>query len=170
MNMLKLVLPPIVLLLAAFVAALPWGMPADLRLLLLPLLPLVIMHVFIARDSSGIEDWVVFLAGLTTDALGQGPLGYWSLVYLVGYATLRSNAFQGLGTLAAIAAFAVVTIQLAMLQWALASLYYLRLMEVWPLVSAALAAVAIDAVLMLLTVGTPSRRPAASNLRLERGR
>ena len=63
------------------VAVLPWGLPPDGRFVL-PLLPFIAIHYWTSRHPEKLAEWVPFAAGLTVDVLSNGPLGYWSLIYL----------------------------------------------------------------------------------------
>ena len=78
------------ILLFTIVCALPWGSGGDFRLVL-PLLPYALIHLCVERWSRSTPDWLVFLAGFTMDVVGQGPLGYWSFIYLCGYTMVRSS-------------------------------------------------------------------------------
>lgn len=79
------IVPALTIAVVTFLASLPWGLPADSRLAL-PLLPYLVIHYWTLRRGAAVPDWLVFAAGLSFDLLSDGPLGYWSLVYLLGYA------------------------------------------------------------------------------------
>ena len=81
MQALTLIFPAAVLLVAVLVAAVPWGLPPETKAAL-PLLPYLGVHYWTERRPAAMPDWLVFLAGFATDVLGQGPLGYWALIYL----------------------------------------------------------------------------------------
>lgn len=70
---------------ATVLAALPWGLAAELRLVP-PLLPFLVLHYWTLRDVAAVPEVVVFASGLLLDVLTGGPAGYWALIYLVGYA------------------------------------------------------------------------------------
>ena len=82
-------LPVFLIVVATLICALPWGPPPEFRLVL-PLLPYVVIHRCVERWGPATPDWLVFLAGFATDVAGQGPLGYWALIYLCGYTMIRS--------------------------------------------------------------------------------
>lgn len=72
-------------LLATLIAAMPWGLPPEFRLLP-PLLPFLVIHYWTMRDLALIPELLVFASGLALDIVSGGPMGYWALIYLTGYA------------------------------------------------------------------------------------
>lgn len=166
--LLKLLLPGLSLAAVTLLAALPWGVPADVKPVV-PMLPYLVCHFWAERRERAMPDWLVFLAGLVTDVLGQGPLGFWALVFLIGYTLVRLAAQSGRpGRAMSIAVFAMTAGVLVALQWLLASLYYLRSADLLPLLNAASIALAIYAMLALvLPIGVEATR--RFNDRLERG-
>jgi len=111
----------------ALVAVLPWGLPPDARFVL-PLLPFIAIHYWMSRHPDRLSVWVPFAAGLAVDVLSNGPLGYWSLIYLVGY-MLAAEAHHVTGTGAA-GRWLIFLASLAILvaaAWGIASLYDLEL-------------------------------------------
>lgn len=161
-------LPAFLVAFATLICALPWGPPPEFRLVL-PLLPYVVIHRCVERWGQGTPDWLVFLAGFATDVAGQGPLGYWALIYLSGYTMIRSvTADRTHGFLSSLFLFLVTIVTLAMMQWSLASIYYLRSTEIQPLVLAVSIAVGAYLVMLLLVPGEASK-PVVVNSRLERG-
>lgn len=168
MTLLTRLGPPLLIMLAVIVCALPWGVAPEFRLVP-PLLPYVVVHRCVERRGETTPDWLVFLAGFATDVAGQGPLGYWPLIYLCGYTMIRSvTADRRHGLLSSVYFFAVTIVSLALMQWSVASIYYLRAVDVVPLVVAAGAAMALY---LLLIVLLPARddAPVRTNARLERG-
>ena len=168
MTMLSRITPAIAIMLAVLVCALPWGAPPEFRLVL-PLLPYVVIHRFTERSGDSTPDWLVFLAGFATDVTGQGPLGYWALIYLCGFTMIRSiSADRSNGRLSSIFLFAITVAILALMQWSVASIYYLRSVDFLPLAIAAVTA--LLAYLLLLVLLPPrSSEPVRVNTRLERG-
>lgn len=161
-------LPFLLIVLATLVCALPWGPPPEFRLVL-PLLPYVVIHRCVERWGPATPDWLVFLAGFATDVAGQGPLGYWALIYLCGYTMIRSvTADRTHGFLSSAFLFLVTVVTLAMMQWSVASIYYLRSTEIQPLVLAVAVAASAYLVMLLLIPGE-STEPVRVNSRLERG-
>ena len=165
---LSLLLPGLTLVIATLAAAMPWGPPVWLKPAM-PLLPYAIAHFWIERRERAMPDWLVFLSGLATDVLGQGPLGYWALAFLAGYVVVRQAATQGRPWWIASIIFYAVTVGLLVpLQWLVSSLYYLQPADIMPLLTAAAASIAFYAAVVLLVpiAGFEERR---FNGRLERG-
>ncbi len=108
------------------VAALPWGLPPEDRFFL-PLLPIVAIHYWSLRHGSLIPEWAVFLAGLTLDVLTHGPLGYWSLIYLVAHSlAILSAPIASRGVAARIGLFALALVAVTVMAWAVSSVYFLE--------------------------------------------
>ena len=150
MTLLSRLAPALAILLAVLVCALPWGLPPEWRLVL-PMLPYVVIHRCVERGPQSTPDWLVFLAGFAMDVVGQGPLGYWSLIYLCGYTMIRSvTAERSHGAISSIGLFVVTIVCLALMQWSIASIYYLRAVDLHPLAIAAVAACAAYLILLML--------------------
>ena len=170
MTLLSRVAPSAAILLAVLVCALPWGLAPELRLIP-PMVAYAVIHRCVERRGGYAPDWLVFLAGFATDVVGQGPLGYWSLIYLCGFTMVRSaTANHSPGALAGIGLFVVTVACLTLMQWSVASIYYLRAVDVWPLAAAAGTATVAYLLLMLLLPERRSSLPPRINSRLERGR
>jgi len=168
MTLLRGIVPVGLTFLAVLLAALPWGLPAEIAPAL-PLIPYVVIHAMIERRPSAVPDWLVFLAGLALDVLGQGPLGYWALVYLVGFVCVRSASEPGpSGTLRGILLLALTLAALVLVQWLITSIYRVHLAAVVPLLGGAAIALAAYAVVVLLFPAGPRETPR-SNGQLARG-
>lgn len=168
MSLMRLISPSLAILAATLVCALPWGSAGELKVVP-PLLPYAVIHLAAERHGNRVPDWLVFLAGFATDVVGQGPLGYWALIYLCGYTMVRSaTVARRPGAFGSIAFFALTVACLGLMQWSVASIYYLRAAEILPLVIAGGAALAVHALLVIML-------PAGAvdylrvNDRLERG-
>ena len=160
--------PAFLIVLATLVCALPWGPPPEFRSVL-PLLPYVAIHRCVERWGRATPDWLVFLAGFATDVAGQGPLGYWALIYLCGYTMIRSvTAERTHGFKPSLFLFMVTIVTMAMMQWSVASIYFLRPAGIQPLAVAVAIAAAAYLALLLLIPGEPAE-PVRVNSRLERG-
>lgn len=108
------------------VAALPWGLPPEDRFFL-PLLPVVAIHYWSLRHGVLIPEWGVFLAGLTLDVLTHGPLGYWSLIYLVAHTlAILSAPYAAHGPGARLFLFAVALSIVTFVAWIVSSVYFLE--------------------------------------------
>jgi rod shape-determining protein MreD len=168
MKYLRLLAPALAILGATLVCALPWGSAGDFKMVP-PLLPYAVIHLAVERRGRLVPDWLVFLAGFATDVAGQGPLGFWALIYLSGYTMVRSaTAARQAGALEAIAFFALTIVCLGLMQWSVASIYYLRAADHVPLAVACVAALAVYVLLRSFVPAGPVEH-ARANDRLERG-
>ncbi len=160
--------PALFILVAVIVCALPWGAAPEFRLVL-PLLPYVVIHRCVERYPDATPDWLVFLAGFAADVAGQGPLGYWALIYLCGYTMIRSVTMDRVhGFVSSAFLFVVTIVSLALMQWSVASVYYMRSADPVPLVVAAAIGL-LFYLLLRLMVPTRVAEPVRVNSRLERG-
>ena len=120
------VLPSLVIALVLVLACAPWGAPDDARFMM-PLLPYMAAHVFLARGVGVVPSPVLFAAGLVMDLATHGPLGFWAIIYLSGalFARQLPGAIMQtvMGRLGALAATVLV---LFVVQIAVASLYKLE--------------------------------------------
>lgn len=166
---LRNVVPSAIVLLLALLAALPWGVGGDLRLVL-PLLPTAVILAWSLRRRAAVPEVIAFLAGLVLDALSHGPLGYWALVNLVALvlAALLRNP-QGAAPLARFLRFAVGTGMTAAVAWTVSSLYALQVGELRPLASAAVMVVLTWPLLAGLMAALDPPRTVAANGNLVRG-
>ena len=86
---------------------------------------------------------VVFLIGLVTDLATDGPMGFWALNFLIGYAIAvygpRWNGERRQG-IAALLLFGVAIAIVSVLSWLLTSLFFLKVMPLSPLLTAAIGA------------------------------
>lgn len=151
------------------IAALPWGLPSEYRFFL-PLLPVVAIHFWSLRHPGLVPDWFVFLAGLTLDILTQGPLGYWSLIYLAAHVLAVTTAPAGAGgQLVRLGLFCLALVVVAAVAWLVASIYFLELADVRPYAigagMASLGALLLIPLLHALDPATAAKR----NTRLVRG-
>ncbi len=165
----KLVAPLSVLVLTVL-SALPWGVPAGSRFVL-PLLPVVAIHYWVLRERADlVPEWFVFSCGLLLDVLTNGPLGFWSMIYLLAFllATLsigwaREGAF--IRWLLLLAALAILSIS----AWLISSLYAVELADWRPFALGGVAAGLSHPLLAFILRGTRSRRERRNNVLFERG-
>ena len=168
MNLLRSVLPSFVVVLVTLLAALPWGLGGDLRLVV-PLLPTAVLFAWNLRRRNAVPEVVAFLAGVAPDALSQGPLGHWALLNLTAFAAapqLRgvmdaSLPARWLGHAAGLVVIAVVA-------WLASSLSALPPGEVRPLAIGVGLAVATWP-LLAGVIAALDPRPGAANGNLVRG-
>ena len=138
------ILPALSVLFAVLATAVPWGLPADATFIL-PLV--VVMMVFCWRAVPGttLSPVIAMLLGLLTDVTSGGPLGFWALLSLI--TSGAGTRAQALGegnevSLLWLVWMALVT-GLAAFGWLLASLYFLRWVDWWPIAFGAVASMAL---------------------------
>ena len=141
MPILRNLVPLATLAALTLVAALPFGLPADVRFYM-PLLPYTVIHYWAVRRPTLMPEWGVFLAGLATDVLTHGPLGFWSLMFLIGVVAV--DATRGMpdwGALGRWAQFSGILLVLGGCQWLVASIYFVELADWKPMLLAVAIAV-----------------------------
>ncbi|RMF07385.1 MAG: hypothetical protein D6773_03575 [Alphaproteobacteria bacterium] len=106
---------------------------------------MLLIFLFCAMPQRLVPPWLVFLAGLATDILTAGPAGYWAMIYLLTYTLARQ--FAGGRRLRGAAhiwlSFAATGALAGACAWAIASLYYFRLIEWQPIAFGVGAAVGL---------------------------
>lgn len=132
-----LITPMVCVLVLGVLAVLPLGLPSDARFVM-PMLPLIAIHYWVLNNRGYVPATFVFVVGLAIDVITRGPLGFWSLIYLIvhmiaslltgGLSDTRAKRWVG---------FVVVVALVAALQWAIASAYFLRWLDWAPFVTAA---------------------------------
>ncbi len=169
MAFLDRVIPALTIIVTTILVALPWGMAAENRFFL-PLLPLIVIHYWTLRRPELVAEWWVFLAGLSVDILTNGPIGYWALIYLLGFAAAQlSTQLSGDGLLAKWGLSGVTLMGLTAIAWAVSSLYHFEFADWWPYASAAVAAALIYPVFGVVLRGLSLSRPQSRNALLKRG-
>jgi rod shape-determining protein MreD len=142
-------LPALSVLFAVLATAVPWGLPADATFIL-PLV--VVMMVFCWRTIPGavLPPAVATLLGLLADIMSGGPLGYWALMALI--AATVGGWSKSLGEGRDFGALWLIWIALAgtlaCFGWLLASLYFFRWIDWWPIAFGALASIALFPVVL----------------------
>ena len=141
--------PALSVLFAVLATAVPWGLPADATFIL-PLV--VVMMVFCWRVLPGADlpPYAAVLLGLLTDIVSGGPLGFWALMTLTaaiagGWAPPLVDG-QDMKRLWLV--WCGVACFLAGLGWLIASLYFVRWIEWWPIAFGALASIALFPVVL----------------------
>ncbi len=168
-NRLKVLIPGVTLALATLLAVLPWGLSSDTRFLL-PLLPFAVIHLWAVRQPALMPEWLVFLSGLATDVLTHGPLGFWSLVFLLGLVlahVIRTNGAWGNG--GRWLHFCATLVVLALAQWVIAAAYFMSAIDWRPFLAAAFVAALIYPLLGVLLGPLERLWPTSDNARFERG-
>jgi rod shape-determining protein MreD len=140
MPYLRNVVPILSVAALTLLAALPFGMPSDLRFYM-PLLPYTAIHYWAVRRPALMPEWAVFLAGLATDVLTHGPLGFWSLMFLIGVVAVDATRdMPDWGAIGRWGQFCVTLAILGLAEWLVASIYRVELADWRPLVLAAFIA------------------------------
>ncbi len=164
------VVAPVSVAALTVLSALPWGVPAENRFVL-PLLPVVAIHYWVLRDHAAVvPEWFVFLCGLLLDVLTNGPLGFWSMIYLFafGLATV-SQPWANEGVFGRWLLLLAALAMLSLCAWIISSLYAVEIVDWAPFARGAVAAGLAHPVIALVLVGArPSRRKGA-NVLFERG-
>lgn len=140
----KGIVPSLVLLLAVVVAAVPWALPVAAGFVL-PLQLIVFVFALSFQREYVLPTLTVFAAGLLMDVLTAGPLGYWAIIFLITHSLARFIARRNrlISFTMLWIAFAATAATASMAGWALASLYFVRLIDWQPMLIGASAAVAL---------------------------
>lgn len=169
MDILARLVPIATVLALALLCVVPWGFGAWTNFAL-PALPFTAIHYWSRKDRAPLAAPLVFLTGLGVDVLSHGPLGYWSLIYLTGMALtfgLEEGAGQADG-LRHWLGFCSVLAMLMLLAWLLASAYFARLIDWWPMLTAAFVLPAIYPVVAAILLPVDRWMAGPRMLRLER--
>ncbi len=134
------IMPGVTVIVFTLLAALPWGLPSEARFLL-PLLPYTAIHYWAVRRPHLMPEWLVFLSGLATDVLTHGPLGFWSLIFLLGFIVVQvSRPATAFNTVGRWLHFCTTLGLLSLVQWLIASAYFMDVVVDWrPLARSAIA-------------------------------
>jgi rod shape-determining protein MreD len=164
------VFAPLSIAILVVLSALPWGLPAESRFVL-PLLPAVAIHYWVLRGKADtVPEWFVFLVGLLLDILTNGPLGFWSLIYLLTYVTAALSApFCHGGPVQRWAMMFAAMLLVTSLAWAASSLYSLQIADWQPFAWGATTAAIAHPLLAFLFRAVDSSPPRRSNVLFERG-
>lgn len=89
-----------------------------------PLFPLIALYIWSVRRPRFVPPWLIFLTGLLQDLLTGGPLGMWSISYLLAFAfaRLRSSEPSAREFILLIARFAALTVISTLVAWIAGSL------------------------------------------------
>ena len=137
-------LPALSVLFAVVATAVPWGLPADATFIL-PLVVVMMVFCWRAIPGAGLHPAGAVGLGLLADLMSGGPLGYWALMCLIastvgGWAGSLAEA-RALGRHWLI--WSMLVAVLAGFGWLLASLYYFRWIDWWPIAFGAIASVGL---------------------------
>lgn len=138
------IIPSLALFLAVVVAAVPWVLP-DEASFILPSLLIIAVFVLTLQRKRTLPGISVFAAGLLMDILTAGPLGYWAILFLLTHTVAvqyrlraRRAEFASIWLV-----FAATAIAAAGIGWALASLYFVRIIDWQPMAIGAGAVVVL---------------------------
>jgi len=142
-------LPALSVLFAVVATAVPWGLPADATFIL-PIIVVMMVFCWRAIPGAALPPAGAAGLGLLADLMSGGPLGYWALMCLIA-ATVGGRAGslgegRDLGKHWLI--WTVFISLLAGFGWLLASLYYFRWIDWWPIALGALASIALFPVVL----------------------
>ena len=153
-RQLSLLFPAVVSLIAVICASLPWGAPVSIALAL-PLIALGVIFFWSLHRPGQLPSPIVFLFGVLADLATDGPLGFWALNFLVGYAIAVYGPLGNGGRregVAALLLFAATVFVVSGLSWVLTSLFFLKTMPIRPLMTGAVVAFfAYPAITFVLT-------------------
>ena len=137
-------LPALSVLFAVVATAVPWGLPADATFIL-PLVVVLMVFCWRAIPGTALHPAGAAGLGLLADLLSGGPLGYWALMGLVAATVGRKpgslRESRDVGTHWLI--WALLATGLGVFGWLLASLYYLRWIDWWPIAFGAVTSVVL---------------------------
>ena len=163
----KAALPALSVLFAVLATVVPWGLPADATFIL-PLVVVMMVFCWSALRGTVLPPYLAMLLGLLTDVMSGGPLGFWALMTLIA-ATAGARApsltdGQDLNRLWLV--WGAVAGVVACFGWLLASLYFLRWIDWWPIAFGALASIALFPVVLhgLLWIRRGRLRPVRAAL------
>lgn len=163
------IIPALTVALATLLAALPWGLSSDSRFLL-PMLPYAAIHWWAARRPTLMPEWLAFACGLVTDVLTHGPLGYWSLVFLIGLMFVQvSRAFERTSPIGRWLHYCATLVLLALVQWLIAAAFFMSAIDWRPFLFGALLAAVVYPLFGLVFAPFDRLWPASAHRRFDRG-
>ena len=142
-------LPALSVLVAVVATAVPWGLPADATFIL-PLVVVTMVFCWGAIPGAALPPAGAVGLGLLADLMSGGPLGYWALMCLTA-ATVGARAgplgeTRDLGRHWLI--WSLLAAALGGFGWLLASLYYFRWIDWWPIAFGSIASIALFPVVL----------------------
>ena len=132
MALLRVIIPMMTVTTVALVLALPWEMDGAYHFLL-PMVAYTFIHAFAVTRTDSMANIFVFAIGVATDILKSGVLGYWALIYLTGHLVSRFAVSPGNSFATRVLGFVASAAAMALVAWAVASLYYLTIVDWWPI-------------------------------------
>ena len=134
------IFPSLTVFFAVILASLPWGLPDDATFIL-PLVAVVTVFCWRAIPGANLPAMIAALFGLLLDVTSGGPLGFWALMVLTaGSAGARARPFASRSDWSQLwLVWIGVAATLAVSGWLIASLYYFRWIDGWPIALGAVA-------------------------------
>ena len=142
-------LPVLSVLFAVIATAVPWGLPADATFIL-PLVVVMMVFCWRAIPGTALPPLGAAGLGLLADLMSGGPLGYWALMCLIA-ATVGDrpgSLGQGRDFGALWLIWIALVSALGVFGWLLASAYYFRWIDWWPIAFGAVATVVLFPVVL----------------------
>ncbi len=142
-------LPALSVLFAVIATAVPWGLPADATFIL-PLVVVMMVFCWRAIPGTALPPAGAAGLGLLADLMSGGPLGYWALMCLTASTVGGKPGSLGQGREFSthwLIWIALVT-ALGGFGWLLASAYYFRWIDWWPIAFGALATMVLFPVVL----------------------
>jgi rod shape-determining protein MreD len=142
-------LPGLSVFFAVLATAVPWGLPADATFIL-PLVMVMMVFCWRALPGAVLPPYLALLLGLLTDIVSGGPLGFWALMALiaatVGGRVAPATDRQEVNRLWLV--WGGVALLIGFVGWGLASLYFLRWFDWWPITFGVLVSVILFPVVL----------------------
>jgi rod shape-determining protein MreD len=136
------IVPSLTVFFAMILASVPWGLPDDATFIL-PLVAVMTVFCWRAIPGANLPAVIAVLFGLLLDVTSGGPLGFWALMTLAAW-SVGTHA-QAIASRSDWTPLWLVWIglaaTLAVSGWLIASLYYLRWIDGWPIALGAVASV-----------------------------
>ena len=137
-------LPLVSVLFAVIATAVPWGLPADATFAL-PLVVVLMVFCWRVIPGTALPPAAAVGLGLLTDLMSGGPLGYWALMCLVA-STIgmpEGSMRESRDILINFFVWVAMVLTLGVLGWLLASLFYIRWIDWWPIAFGSFTSIAL---------------------------
>jgi rod shape-determining protein MreD len=131
--------PVIGLAVMTVIAILPVGLPNSLRFVP-PMLPLAVVYYWALNGRGWMPAPLVAAVGLFIDLVTYGPLGFWSLTFLLGQLLAHwLSGWPARTRLLRLLGFALAIAVISTVQWLTASIYFVHLADWRPFAYAAVS-------------------------------
>jgi rod shape-determining protein MreD len=138
----SLIVPGLTVFFTVILAAVPWGLPDDATFVL-PLVAVMTVFCWRAIPGANLPAIIAVVFGLLLDVTSGGPLGFWALLALAAAsAGTRAQPFASRSDWTPLwLVWTGLAATLAGSGWLIASLYYFRWIDWWPIALGAVASV-----------------------------